>query len=1039
MPSDEKTRITEFPFTQGQNEGVERSVLPIGQFSYLQNVRYRKTNRLGKRNGYTVKTSLDANGAALGSGPGRLACLGPEFCVVDDRFYRRNVQANTWTLPAITTGAQSRSLSNRFPQCMPGPILDTTIQESLAAAQPQEAGLTYALGYMWTAEARALNAAGWVVHVDAIDPATSAVVFSQEIALAAAVNTDTPHVQLLVTQNGAVVLCTDSFTAGAKSGFTWHFLTTLTAGFGASQTTACVESAVNYCTAPGHPDSIVMLRVLTGALTTTRFSYLNVLTGLQVSDLTYAVGGNKTLLSVFQGVFQNIVRGGWLDATGPTVVCQTRSVAMGLVATQSVSALVGSQAPLLFAERSLGTVAAILSDTAGTALYNVDVDSAGLLVVASVSYQLNMQAISWPFTDEGRVYIWVRYLAGEGLGVASLVRVAGATEYASATTPGIWPLQATVDDRDVDAPLPVRTAGPPLAAPLATPLGYVALLNYTRESYVGGGGITSRLRSYALVPVLPRSGGVRYSPSCVVPCQGRHFVASAQPMWVDRIAAYEAGFVQAPLIISTTPAGGGSLTASSTYSWTLIFQSADGSGNERSGTALPATVALAVGETRCTLVVTTHDTGARRQIAARLYRTLSNGTEFFFVREVDATPGLGVGTVSIIDTAADTDIEQNEKLYTQVGLELDATNFPACSFANTGGQRLWCAGGFNAATWHCSKRFLPHLVPEFADDDAFRGTLPEAITGSAWLDSQVFFTQESVYIVGGDGPDGSGVGFFTTTRLPFSAGCIDWRSVVACDVGVFFQSPRSLYLLPRGFGAPVAMDQVLDTLTAYPIITSARTDYRSRGGADSSEQIVQWTAVADEEATSGVVITYDLAYQTFSIDTFSADYPATFAAGWSGDEVLAPASTLVGPGGAGSWHPFRVRDTSYSDGGLPIAMLLRTGAMRLWGTFGYGVIHRLGLLGELRSACTLYGVKTTDRGARTAVRLYTGIAPDPVPGSPLYLSVDLGSTEQKDVTALMVELNETSATEGVAWMGFVIEHDNEAQNFRRPSLADRIT
>ena len=48
-----ETKILEFPFVQGQNEGTDRAVLSPPQLAYVQNARYRKGQRLGKRHGYT--------------------------------------------------------------------------------------------------------------------------------------------------------------------------------------------------------------------------------------------------------------------------------------------------------------------------------------------------------------------------------------------------------------------------------------------------------------------------------------------------------------------------------------------------------------------------------------------------------------------------------------------------------------------------------------------------------------------------------------------------------------------------------------------------------------------------------------------------------------------------------------------------------------------------------------------------------------------------------------------------------------------------
>jgi hypothetical protein len=205
---------------------------------------------------------------------------------------------------------------------------------------------------------------------------------------------------------------------------------------------------------------------------------------------------------------------------------------------------------------------------------------------------------------------------------------------------------------------------------------------------------------------------------------------------------------------------------------------------------------------------------------------------------------------------------------------------------------------------------------------------------------------------------------------------------------------------------------------------------------------VQWTAVSDEAATAGVVITFDVAYRAFSIDTYAANFPVCFQAGWSGEVVHAPAVMTVGPGGAGSWHPFRVRDEGYDDNGLTIAMRAVTGDVRPWGMFGHGVVNRVGLLGQLRSACAVNTEKVTDRGtAHVATRTYTaaGTAGQPAAGADIYLEVPLGGSEHRDITSIRVAVAETSAVEGVALFGMVLERDRKPQGFRLQGPADRVT
>lgn len=1038
-----EAEIIEFPFTTGQNEGTERAVLPPGQFSYLQNARFRKNNRLGKRNGYTSKSSIDANGVALGNGNGRLTCLGPDFCAVDDIFYRRDTVHDNWAAkPSIGVLGSSRQLWNQFPQFLPGPAIEPPVQETLevTGAAPPYSGMTTGLGFLWVAEGRIYNGS-WYACVNAIDPATGKVVFTQDVPLTTATTLDTPTVQLLSMPTPAtIVLLTDGFTAGTKTSVQCFTLTDLVNGFSLPSGFTCIESAANYYPTSGN--RLLFVHALTGSPTTVRVGSLDPTAGTVTAGATVASAGNKTRLSIFGRTSGQVVIGFYDAATVQIRVFDAAFVLLqSLNLTASIPTALGW---VMFAERTVASPYPIVAVVSGSSndTFALDFDTTGAASTV-VMRQRNCSPLSQPFNvGVAQIFLWVRYQAGEGLGVATLVRVPHGNEFpgGAASLPGVFPVQATVDDRNVAPPLNAAHGGPPFPTPLLATNGYNALINYTRSTYINVG-TAHYMRSVAIIPVRHRSEGLRYAASCVTPCAGRQFIAAAQPLWVDvSPVAYEAGFIQAPVSIALPiVAAGGALTAGSTYSYTAVFESEVGTVTERSAPAVPVVVVLGA-NTKITTRWTTMELGARHQVTCKVYRSAANGSVFYLVNKFDATPGNGaLGYFDFVDTFADSDIIQNETLYINVGQELAASNVPACTFANVGGNRLWCGGRFTGNIVQASKRFQPHLAPEFADDDAFRVTLPADCTGGAWCDSQVLFTQEGIYIVNGDGPDGAGEGFFTTSRLPFNIGCIDWRSVVVCDLGVMFQSPRGLYLLPRGFGTPVAMDQVLDTLTTYPVITSARSDYNALGGADSSEQIVQWTAVADEAATSGVVVTFDLAYKAFYIDTCGADYPAAFQSGWVGDAVQAPATMTAGLGGAAKWHPFRVRDDGFDDQGLSIDMRATTGDIRPWGTFAHGVVNRVGMLGELRTACELEVRLTTDRGeSHWKSRIYDLIAGDVQSGDVIYLEAPLGQPEQRDITSLRVSFHEDSATEGAALFGLYIEHQKTNQGWRLIAPRDRV-
>lgn len=1040
MSATEASHVVEFPIEKGQNEGQAIQVLPVGEFSALRNARFRKNNLLGKRNGYTSKSSLDADGAALGNGGGLLTCVGPNFCAVDDRFYQRDAVADAWAAPLslISGSVQTRRVLNRFPMCMPASAIKPTTVESLV--ESANAGMVYALGYVWVAQAHALfDSSGWSIKVEALDPDTGRVAFTDDIPLSNATASDVPFVQLLAMGNGTVVLITDRFTAFVKTSVACYTLTSLAGGFSSAATFTCAQSAFGPYAAVNN--RLLFVHTLTGSPTTLRIGVIDPETGTVTAGTTVATAGNKTRLSVFEATGGEICVG-FFDATN--VMSHLYSAAFASVGIANVTALVAdAAAPIMYANGPNLTELFVLvfGGSTTSSIYSTGKGTTGVLIGSYVR-QRNGEALSLPFNLGTQVFIWGRCVAGESLGVATLLRVPGTLEYSFPGTdfPGPFPVQATVDDRDVAPPPVAATSGQRLSRPVSTPGGYLALINYTRDSFIQVGSITRR-RAHLVVPVRFRSEGVRYSYSCVVPCTGRQFVAGGQPQWAGPSRLHEAGFVREPAVVgSAVPAGGGSMTPSSTYSYAAVYQSESESGIERSAPSLPVQAVLGAGDSQVTTVWTTMEFGQRDQVSCRIYRTVANGSVFYLVNQFDATPGSNAtGLRTFVDLASDADIIQNEALYINIGQELPAANYPACSFANVGGSRLWVGGGFTGNIVTASKRFVPYIAPEFADDDAFRVSLPADCTGGAWCDSQVLFTQEGIYVVSGEGPDGAGEGFFTTSRLPFNIGCIDWRSVGTCDMGVFFQSARGLHLLPRGFGQPIPMDQVIDTLTTYPIITSARSDYSSRGGADTSEQVIQWTAVADEAASAGVVITFDSAYKAFYVDTCNADFPAVFQTGWDGDAVQSPGVMTVGPNGAAEWHPFRVRDTSFDDQGLTIDFSAVTGDVRPWGTFGHGVIERLGILGVMRSACTVSVTKTTDKGVRAgAQRAYTGSAPDPVAGSEFYLAVDLGSVEQKDVTRLRTQIDESSTVEGVALVAMILEVGDTRQNYKLLRIADRI-
>lgn len=155
----------------------------------------------------------------------------------------------------------------------------------------------------------------------------------------------------------------------------------------------------------------------------------------------------------------------------------------------------------------------------------------------------------------------------------------------------------------------------------------------------------------------------------------------------------------------------------------------------------------------------------------------------------------------------------------------ELANFPVwggCTHLTVHANRLWAASAESPNKLKFSKELTPRTPVSFYPPD-FDVVLADDVTGMASLgDSLIVFTADKVYIVQGIGPDNRGQnGTFTTTLLPTDQGCVDWRSIVVNELGVFFQSARGMQLLTRGLSIEEVGLQVRETFTGEVDVLAA--------------------------------------------------------------------------------------------------------------------------------------------------------------------------------------------------------------------------
>jgi hypothetical protein len=111
------------------------------------------------------------------------------------------------------------------------------------------------------------------------------------------------------------------------------------------------------------------------------------------------------------------------------------------------------------------------------------------------------------------------------------------------------------------------------------------------------------------------------------------------------------------------------------------------------------------------------------------------------------------------------------------------------------------------------------------DDPAFKVTLPAPCTAIGELDGYaVLFTESSVHMVLGAGPDDTGSGLFEVRPVPTDFGAVTHHTHTV-DQGCLYQSARGIELLPRGFGAPLYVGApVEDTLDGQLVTGVSRVE-----------------------------------------------------------------------------------------------------------------------------------------------------------------------------------------------------------------------
>lgn len=217
-------------------------------------------------------------------------------------------------------------------------------------------------------------------------------------------------------------------------------------------------------------------------------------------------------------------------------------------------------------------------------------------------------------------------------------------------------------------------------------------------------------------------------------------------------------------------------------------------------------VSVAVGDGTYPVAVTAYCPNlTNREISsvrAEIYSTINNGTTFFRVGLVEDMPSwrVGSGNVAFQVISTDTEISNNEILYTQGGT-LPNNSVEACKSVSVFKNRL-VVSGTNANYVYYSKTAQNNLPVEIAEE-LFLATDNDGqdVLGHHQLDDKlVVFKDQSIVAYAGDGANDLGVNssFSQPISVASDVGGISQSSVALVPDGLWFQSKMGLQLITRG-------------------------------------------------------------------------------------------------------------------------------------------------------------------------------------------------------------------------------------------------
>ncbi len=565
------------------------------------------------------------------------------------------------------------------------------------------------------------------------------------------------------------------------------------------------------------------------------------------------------------------------SAVGPTTLYGAISSFTFVVEDDATNLLVGWQ-------RNDGAAALLDAERLTTGLYSV---AAHTLVAASVRVTFQIYYPSAPWRTGGRWF---------------LAATTFLHPYSLTAAPMAAGSSVVLEIETANSLTGIVDATHPHVGTLESQTGWSSPYTFQVKSAVDASGLIYIPAAYRLrepissseqIPVgfnvyaLEASGGDTFRSA---PLGASALLAGAAPAWNDGLSTMPYGFAHAPQIVSVTPAAGGAIVAG-TYSYIVTYAWRDARGLlHRSTPSHPVTGVTATTNLKLIVKVATSSLSSKQRasfatkedspVFVEIWRTTIGGTGPHYRLTYEPAHNMLINDpkaadVSFTDDKADTaidgaalDLNTQPQLYTELG---ELANVPPPSLITVATHRGRLVGiGPDLRTLWFSKDstedvtvapgFNEALTLAFASDKAALASLDDKL---------VVFGERTIDLVYGDGPDATGgSNTWQIQAVQTDVGCANPRSVVTCPMGALFESARGIELLSRAIEVSWVGRRAADTLTTYPVITSAVLV--------AEQEEVRFTCNTTD-GTTGIVLAWDYGYKNWFVRRYT-DLANTLAA-----------------------------------------------------------------------------------------------------------------------------------------------------------------